>query len=89
MRNDMNISFFDVYACIYLYIIYIFLLLVILNVFLKKNIDIINIFTNDITNEKYDISQERYCEYRRSCKTERSRNFARERKRNFEAERRF
>lgn len=56
MRNDMNISFFDVYACIYLYIIYIFLLLVILNVFLKKNIDIINIFTKDITNEKYNKS---------------------------------
>ena len=54
MRNDMNISFFDVYVAIYLYLIYIFLLLVIFNIFLKKNVNIINMFKKDITNEKYN-----------------------------------
>jgi hypothetical protein len=54
MRNDMNISFFDVYVFIYLYLMYIFLLLVIFNVFLKKNVNILNIFKKDITNDKYD-----------------------------------
>ena len=54
MRNDMNISFFDVYVSIYLYLIYIFLLLVIFNIFLKKNVNIINMFKKDITNEKYN-----------------------------------
>ena len=54
MRNDMNISFFDVYVFIYLYLMYIFLLLVIFNIFLKKNFNILNIFKKDITNDKYD-----------------------------------
>ena len=54
MRYDMNVSFYDVYCSIYLYIIYIFLILVIYDILLKKNINIVNIFQNDITNAKYD-----------------------------------
>ena len=54
MREHMTVTFFDVYSCIYLYIIYIFLILVIINVLLHKNYDIIKIFKRDITNDKYD-----------------------------------
>ena len=54
MRNNMTVSFFDVYSGIYLYIIYIFILLVVINVFLHKNYDIMNILQRDITNNKYD-----------------------------------
>ena len=54
MRNNMTVSYFDVYSGIYLYIIYIFILLVIINVFLHKNYDIMNILQRDITNNKYD-----------------------------------
>ena len=56
MRNNMTVSFFDVYSGIYLYIIYIFILLVVINVFLHKNYDIMNILQRDITNNKYDTS---------------------------------
>jgi hypothetical protein len=54
MMNYMTISFFDVYSCIYLYIIYIFLLLIIIDILLKKNINIMDVFKTDITNNKYD-----------------------------------
>ena len=56
MRNNMSVSYFDVYSGIYLYIIYIFIILVIVNVFLHKNYDIINLIQRDITNDKYDKS---------------------------------
>jgi hypothetical protein len=56
MRNNMSVSYFDVYASIYLYIIYIFIILVVINVFLHKNYDIMNILQRDITNNKYDKS---------------------------------
>lgn len=56
MRNNMSVSYFDVYSGIYLYIIYIFIILVIVNVFLHKNYDIMNLLQRDITNDKYDKS---------------------------------
>jgi hypothetical protein len=56
MRDNMTVSYFDVYSGIYLYIIYIFILLVVINVFLNKNYDIMNILQKDITNNKYDTS---------------------------------
>ena len=54
MRNNMSVSYFDVYSGIYLYIIYIFILLVVINVFLHKNYDIMKILQRDVTNNKYD-----------------------------------
>jgi hypothetical protein len=54
MMNYMTVSYFDVYSCIYLYIIYIFLLIIILDILLKKNINIMDVFKTDITNNKYD-----------------------------------
>jgi hypothetical protein len=54
MRNNMSVSYFDVYSSIYLYIIYIFILLVVINVLLHKNYDIMKILQRDITNDKYD-----------------------------------
>ena len=56
MRNNMSVSYFDVYSGIYLYIIYIFIILVIVNVFLHKNYDIMNLLQRDLTNDKYDKS---------------------------------
>ena len=54
MRNYMTVSFFDVYSFVYLYIMYIFIILVVINVLLKKNYDIMKIFKRDIINDKYD-----------------------------------
>jgi hypothetical protein len=54
MRNNMSVSYFDVYSGIYLYIIYIFILLVVINVFLHKNYDIMKILQRDVTNNTYD-----------------------------------
>ena len=56
MMNYMSISFFDVYSSIYLYIIYMFLVLVIMDIFLKKNIDIMKILKTDITNDRYNVN---------------------------------
>ena len=56
MRNNMTVSYFDVYTSIYLYIIYIFIILVIINIFLHKNYDIMKIMKRDITNDKYNKS---------------------------------
>ena len=56
MRNNMTVSYFDVYTSIYLYIIYIFIILVIINLFLHKNYDIMKIMKRDITNDKYNKS---------------------------------
>jgi hypothetical protein len=56
MMNYMSVSFFDVYSSIYLYIIYMFLILVIMDIFLRKNIDIIKILKTDITNDRYDVN---------------------------------
>ena len=56
MRNHMTVSYFDVYSSIYLYIMYIFIILVIINVLLHKNYDIMKIMQRDITNDKYDKS---------------------------------
>jgi len=54
MRNDMKVGYFDVYSTVYLYIIYIFLLLVVYDILLKRNTDVSKIFRSDITNAKYD-----------------------------------
>ena len=54
MREHMTISYFDVYSAIYIYIMYIFIILVVINVLLHKNYDIIKIMQRDITNDKYD-----------------------------------
>ena len=54
MMNFISINYFDVYSCIYLYIIYMFLLLIIFDIILKKNINIMNNLKTDITNNKYN-----------------------------------
>lgn len=53
MRNDIRVNYLDVYTCVYLYIIYIFILLVFVNLLFKQNIDVPDIITHDITNDKY------------------------------------
>jgi hypothetical protein len=54
MRYDMNVSYFDVYFTVYLYIIYIFIVLVLYNLILRRNTNVENVFKTDITNAKYD-----------------------------------
>jgi hypothetical protein len=54
MRHDMNVSYFDVYVTVYLYIIYIFIVLVLYNLILRRNTNVENVFKTDITNAKYD-----------------------------------
>jgi hypothetical protein len=54
MMNYMTVSYFDVYSCIYLYIIYIFLLIIILDILLKKNINLMDVFKTDSMNDKYN-----------------------------------
>lgn len=56
MMNYMSVSFFDVYSSFYLYIMYMFLVLVVMDIFLRKNIDIMKILKTDITNDRYDVN---------------------------------
>jgi hypothetical protein len=54
MRNDRRINYIDVYACVYMYIIYIFIFIIFWNLILKKNKDVFNIMEHDLINDSYN-----------------------------------
>lgn len=46
--DKISISYFDVYSTIYLYILYIFAIILIYNIFLHKNIDVIKTMNDEV-----------------------------------------